>query len=93
MDLDTFLRERGLKKSYFASLIGVHRTTLSQYLSGAMPISLEIQARIDRAVADLSSLPRVGGESSEPHPDSSLKPAAGASRSGGDFSEKDHADE
>jgi DNA-binding transcriptional regulator YdaS (Cro superfamily) len=93
MDLDTFLRERGLKKSYFASLIGVHRTTLSQYLSGAMPISLEIQARIDRAVADLSSLPRVGGESSEPHPDSSPSTAAGASRSGGDFSEKDHADE
>ena len=93
MDIETFLRERGLKKSYFASLIGVHRTTLSQYLSGAMPISLEIQARIDRAVADLSSLPRVGGESSEPHPDSSPSTAAGASRSGGDFSEKDHADE
>jgi|GEM_PF-4027976 len=93
MDIETFLRERGLKKSYFAELIGVHRTTLSQYLSGSMPISLEVQARIDRAVADLSSLPRVGGESSEPHPDSSLKPAAGASRSGGSFSEKDSADE
>ena len=92
MDIETFLRERGLKKSYFAALIGVHRTTLSQYLSGSMPISLEVQARIDRAIADLSSLPRVGGESSA-DPESSLKLAAGASRSGGSFSEKDHADE
>ena len=24
MDIETFLRERGLKKSYFAALIGVH---------------------------------------------------------------------
>ena len=93
MDLKQFLRERGIKHTYFAWLLGVHRTTLSQYLSGAMPISMEMQARIDHAVADLSSLPRVGGESSEPHPESSLKPAAGASRSGGSFSAKDHADE
>ena len=92
MDIETFLRERGIKKSYFAALIGVHRTTLSQYLSGSMPISLEVQARIDRAVADLSSLPRVGGGSIA-DPDSSLPTAAGASRSGGSFSEKDHADE
>ena len=50
MDLDSMIRERGLKKGWIADKIGVRAPLFSEMLTGKRPIPIEAMGALARAL-------------------------------------------
>lgn len=48
MDYKKMIRERGLKKKWIASKIGISRTLFSYYLNNKRPMPLHIEGKLNK---------------------------------------------